>query len=358
MVQRHSPRYVGYPQLTRILFMPQLELALWAGLVIGIIFGACGQITGFCLHRGLTQYWSGRDGYKLHAFALALAVALLGTHIVSSLGWIDISRSLYLTPSFSWLLLPLGGIMFGYGMSMANGCGARALVLLGQGNLRALVVLLCLGISAYVTFSGLIGPLRLRAMELTSITPAASTIPPGIVRSVVIWVLAAALTAFALLNRSSGERLRDLAGGAVIGALIVAGWLATGWLGADDFDPMPVTSLTFIAPVGDTIQYVMIATGMSLRFGIVVVAGVLAGSLITALLRGRHRLDAFESPGQMARYISGGVLMGIGGALALGCSIGQGLTGLSTLAFSSMISAGAIVLGARLAWIRGQAIHN
>lgn len=332
--------------------MPQLELALWAGLAIGIIFGACGQITGFCLHRGLHEYWSGKHGYKLHAFALALAIALAGTHIVSSLGLVDISQSLYMNTSFSWLLLPLGGLMFGYGMGMSNGCGARALVLLGQGNLRSFVVLLCLGLTAYVTLFGLIGPLRMQVANLTTFSPAKVTVPDGLVRSLAVWIPVLALTVFALRQRTSGERARDLTGGVVIGLLVVAGWLATGWLGADDFDPMPVTSLTFIAPIGDTIQYAMIATGMNMRFGIAVVIGVLAGSFLTALIRRRYQAQSFESPSQMARYIAGGALMGSGGALALGCSIGQGLTGLSTLAYSSMISSLAIVAGARLAWMQ------
>lgn len=335
--------------------MPQLELALWAGFAIGILFGACGQITGFCLHRGLQQYWSGRDGYQLHAFALALAIALAGTHIITTLELVEINRSLYLASSYSWLLMAVGGVMFGYGMSLSNGCGARALVLFGQGNLRSFVVLLCLGISAYVTISGLIAPLRLRALALTTISPEAVTLAPGIVRSAVIWSLVTVLTLFALRQRESGDRVRSLAGGAIVGVLIVAGWLASGWLGADDFDPMPVTSLTFVAPVGDTIQYVMIATGMKLRFGIALVLGVLLGSLITALVRRRYRLQGFEAPGQMARYITGGILMGSGGTLALGCTIGQGLTGLSTLAFSSVISSLAIIAGARLAWTRQQA---
>lgn len=334
--------------------MPQFQFALWAGLAIGIIFGACGQVTGFCLQRGLKEHWSGKHGYKLNAFALALAVALAGTHIVVSMGLVDIDSSIYMMPTFSWLLLPLGGIMFGYGMFMTNGCGARALVLLGQGNLRSFVVLLCLGITAYITLSGLLGPLRIHTAGLTSFSPAAVTVPDGLIRSVAVWIPVAVLTIFALRRRASGERMRDLAGGAIIGLLIVAGWLATGWLGNDDFEPMPVTSLTFIAPIGDTIQYVMIASGMSLRFGIAVVFGVLIGSFASALVRGRFQTYGFESPRQMSRYIAGGALMGAGGALALGCSIGQGLTGLSTLAYSSMISSLAILAGARLAWMREQ----
>ena len=328
--------------------MSHIELVLWAGVAIGLIFGAFGQWSGFCLQRGLTEYWSGDHGYKLHAFALALAVALAGTDILAATGTVDLSQSLYLMPTYSWLLLPLGGLMFGYGMSLANGCGARALVLLGQGNLRSLVVLLCLGIAAYMTLTGIVAPLRLWLAPSTAITPDAVAVSGGWSRSAVAWVASIALALFALGARASGRRATDLISGAVVGLLIVAGWLATGWLGADDFDPAPVTSLTFIAPIGDTIQYAMIATGMSLRFGITVVIGVIAGSLVMSLLRKQCCLEGFDSVRGMPRYIVGGLLMGSGGALAFGCSIGQGLTGLSTLSYSSMIASLAIVVGARL----------
>jgi len=332
--------------------MTHIQLVLWAGLAIGLAFGVCGQISGFCLHRGLTEIWSGKHGYKLHGFAIALAVALAGTQLLAGAGVIDLTKSLYYMPSYSWLLVPLGGLMFGYGMSLANGCGARALVLLGQGNLRSLVVLLCLGIAAYMTLTGLLAPLRLWVAEHTTFSPQSVAIPAGLPHHIITWVAVALLFWFALRPRESGHRRADLLSGVVMGLLIAAGWVATGWLGADDFDPIPVTSLTFVAPIGDTIQYAMIATGMSLRFGIAVVFGVVAGSFFTALLSRTCRLEGFDTARQMPRYVLGGLLMGSGGALAFGCSIGQGLTGLSTLAYSSMIAAAAIVVGARLNHIR------
>ncbi len=332
--------------------MSQLELVLWASLAIGLVFGACGQISGFCLQRGLREHWSGKHGYKLNGFAMALAVALAGTHIAASMGLVDLGQSLYMMPSYSWLLLPLGGVMFGYGMCMTNGCGARAVVLLGQGNLRSLVVLLCLGISAYITLTGLGAPLRALVTDMTTLTPTSIAVPAGLSRSLTVWVAVLVLLCFALRRRASGQRAVDLTGGAIIGLLVVAGWLTTGWLGADDFDPAPVASLTFVAPIGETIQYAMIATGMTLRFGTVIVLSTLAGSFLAAVLRGAWRLEGFESPRQMSRYIGGAILMGVGGALATGCSIGQGLTGLSTLAYSSIIAALSIVAGARLAWMR------
>lgn len=337
--------------------MSHTELVLWAGLAIGLLFGACGQATGFCLHRGLVQRWSAQPGYKLQAFALALAVALLGTQTLAALKLVDLSESLYYTPRYSWLLLPLGGLLFGYGMGLANGCGARALVLLGTGNLRSLVVLLCLGISAYITLTGVLGPLRIAVSDATTVSPAWLSVPAGTVSLAVAAIVALALAAYALRHPAhsadhgeSGTRARDLAGGLIVGLLVVAGWYVTGWLGKDDFEPVPVVSLTFVAPIGDLIQYAMLATGMSLRFGIAVVAGVVVGSFLTALLCRETRLQGFNTPQQMLRYIAGGALMGSGGALALGCSIGQGLTGLSTLSYSSLVSALAIVAGARLAW--------
>lgn len=331
--------------------MSHIQLVLWLGLAIGFVFGACGQITGFCLQRGLVQRWSGQDGYKLQGFAIALAVALAGTQLLDYTGQVNLSRSLYLMPSYSWLLLPLGGLMFGYGMGLANGCGARALVLLGQGNLRSLVVVLCLGIAAYMTLTGIVAPLRIALGGATTISPAALTFPNGWARALVVLASVVVLTIYALRKRGPGSRGTDLVGGAVVGLLVIAGWFVTGSIGADDFDPVPVVSLTFVAPIGDTVQYAMIATGMSLRFGIAVVAGVVAGAFLSALLRRESRLEGFESPRHMLRYVAGGTLMGCGGALALGCSIGQGLTGLSTLSYSSALSALAILAGARLAWL-------
>ncbi|MGO1254646.1 MAG: YeeE/YedE thiosulfate transporter family protein, partial [Alcaligenes aquatilis] len=140
--------------------MMNTELVLWVSLAIGLLFGISGQLSGFCFYRGLTERWSGRSGYKLQGFALALAVALAGTQLAAGYGLISLDKALYLNPTFSWLLVPLGGVLFGAGMTLANGCGARALVLLGQGNLRSFVVLLCLGITAYITLTGLLAPLR------------------------------------------------------------------------------------------------------------------------------------------------------------------------------------------------------
>lgn len=342
--------------------MTPAALSLWAGFAIGLVFGAVGQRTGFCLTRALHGFWITGEHNKLRAFALALAVAILGSQTLDAVGLVDLKRSIYLATGFSWFLFPLGGAMFGYGMIMANGCGARALVLLGQGNLRSFVVLVCLGIAAYATLTGLIAPLRTTIAMLT--TPAFSSVPLTLaalvagptsvagLRLTIALALAAALALYALASPAFRASPRDMTGGLIVGALVPAGWLATGVLGADEFEPVPLASLTFIAPIGETIQYLMLATGTPLRFGVAVVAGTFFGALLAALGSGSAALEGFSTPQRMLRSMAGGALMGVGGALALGCSIGQGLTGLSTLALGSLLAAGGIFAGASLA-LRG-----
>ena len=328
------------------------DVLIGSGLVIGLLFGATGQFSGFCLNRALKEYWQSGAMHKAQSFLLAICVAVIGTQSLAQFELIDLSKSIYRGPMFSWLLVPLGGVMFGYGMMLANGCGARTLVLCAQGNLRSLVVLLCLGISAYATLSGVLGPLRQSLIQMTSM-------PAGSIAHLPLqaqaWLIGAVLLCLVVLSFWKLNLLRhkkDLFAGFVMGFLIVAGWLSTGWLAFDEFEPVNLVSLTFVAPVGETIQYAMIATGMKLSFGVSSVLGVLLGSFLVAWLRKSLHLQSFSSPREMLRYIVGGVAMGVGGALALGCSIGQGLTGLSTLALSSVIAMAGILVGARLGYRR------
>jgi len=325
------------------------EILVWSGLVIGLAFGAVGQATGFCLNRAVKDYVESKNLLKARSFALALLVAIVGTQSLSSSELINFSSAIYRAPNFSWVLLPVGATMFGYGMMLANGCGARTVVLLAQGNLRSLVVLLCLGISAYATLSGVLGPLRNMIAQATNIPLGGLYDLSLVTNQITLGVLLAALFWFVFHRGEILRNAKELFGGLAVGLLVVAGWAATGWLAADEFEPTPLVSLTFIAPIGEMIQYTMIATGMRLGFPVALILGVLLGSFIVAALQGTLRLQGFSTPPEMRRYVLGGVMMGVGGALGLGCSIGQGLTGMSTLAFSSMIASTCILLGAGLA---------
>jgi uncharacterized membrane protein YedE/YeeE len=329
--------------------MPTTEWVLWAGLGLGVLYGIVAQISGFCLNSAMRLQLTQGEGTKLRSFALAIVVALICTQVAATWGLVDLSESIYITQQFSWLLVIAGGLMFGYGMILARGCGARTLVLLGQGNLRSLVVLLCLGISGYMALSGVLAPLRSDIAQATALHLEQSTFTSAVVRWGFVAALSGVLLVFVLRDKQFLQKKADLWGGVAVGLLVVAGWLITGWLGADDFDPTPVASLTFVAPIGATIQYAMIATGVSLNFGIVVVVGVVLGSFASATARGHFKRVGFDRQADMPRYIAGGVMMGVGGALAMGCSIGQGITGLSTLSFVSMVAFPSILAGSWLA---------
>jgi uncharacterized membrane protein YedE/YeeE len=337
------------------------HIVLWGGLVIGLAYGSVGLLSGFCLLSSLRGWWADGDSRLIRTFALALGVAIAGTQLLAASGLVDLSKSIYLQLSFSAPLIFAGGLLFGYGMVLANGCSSRALVLLGRGNLRSLVVVIVLGIVATMTLKGLIAPLRIALLQASQTAPKVISIPALLSaagmsetfgRTVAASVMSGALIIFAFAHAPFQRARGQIAAGLSVGLLVLAGWFATGTLGADDFNPAPVGSLTFIAPIADTVQYAMFSTGLALSFGVTLVSGVLAGSLLTALATRRFALEGFVSPRHMLRSVAGAALMGAGGAMAYGCSVGQGLTGLSTLALPSFIAVGGILLGAA-AGLRG-----
>lgn len=330
--------------------MESAAAVAWGGAAIGLVFGFVGQRIGFCLTSALRSFWTGGERRGLALFAIALVFAIVGSQALDALGIVRLDRSIYRQPTLAWPVTAAGGLLFGYGMMLANGCGSRALMLLAGGNLRSFVVLVSLGIAAYATLTGVLAPARIWLIEATAI--AAPPAPPGMFRWLVAGLIVAGLLAFTASGGWLQANLGPALGAAAIGLLVPAGWLVTGVLGADEFDPAPLASLTFVAPIGEALQYLMLATGLRLGFGTATVAGVLVGAAASAVLGGRAELRGFDSPQQMVRALAGGALMGVGGALALGCSIGQGLTGLSTLAPGSALAAGGILIGAYIA-LRG-----
>jgi uncharacterized membrane protein YedE/YeeE len=334
--------------------MDTANIVLTAGLVIGLFYGSVGLLSGFCLMSGLRGWWAEGDDRLIRTYALALGVAIAASQLLAAGHLVDLGKSIYLQPSFSAPLMFFGGLLFGYGMVLSNGCGARALVLLGRGNLRSFVVVIVLGIVAEMTLKGLIAPVRIAALQLSQTTATLTSVPALLsaiglgeipARVLAASVMSAVLIIFAFAHLPFRRSPGQIAAGLVVGILIAAGWFATGYLGADDFNPTPVTSLTFIAPIADALQYVMLSTGSTLNFGIVTVGGVFAGSLLTALLTGRFHWEGYTSPRHMLRSAGGAALMGAGGVMAYGCSIGQGLTGLSTLALASFVAVAGILAG-------------
>lgn len=342
--------------------MESTQLVILAGLVIGLIYGAVGLLSGFCLMSSMRGFLAGGDGRLVRTYALAIAVAIGVSQFLAGYGMVDLGKSIYLQPTFSVPVLFLGGLLFGYGMVLSNGCGSRALVLLGRGNLRSFVVVIVLGIAAQMTLKGLIAPVRIALVQASQTTVNANSLPSllatlgvaeAVSRALAAAAVVLALVLFAFAHPAFRRAPGQIAAGVIVGLLVAGGWYVTGYLGADDFNPVPVTSLTFVAPIADSLQYAMLSTGLTLNFGIATVAGVFTGSLAAALATGCFKLEGYSSPRHMLRSGSGAALMGIGGVMAFGCSIGQGLTGLSTLALGSFVAVAGILLGTA-AGLRGR----
>ena len=331
----------------------------WAGLIIGLLFGATAQRTNFCTMGALSDVVFMGDWNRFRAWMLAIAVAILGSQALHLGGAVDLGESIYLGGTLGWAGAILGGLMFGFGMTQAGGCGNKTLVRLGAGNLKSVVVFLILGIFAYMTLRGLIGLARVELEDLTSIDVAAAGLEgqglpdvlqwAGLPAAAARWIAAlgvsGALLWFCFASAEFRASRRDVSAGVIIGALVTAGWYATGVIGHDDFEPVPVESVTFVAPVGNAIQYLMTFTGATINFGIAAVGGIIAGSFVMAKATGTFRIESFVDSGDMLRHMLGAALMGTGGVLALGCTIGQGVTGMSTLSLGSVIALLSIIAG-------------
>lgn len=333
---------------------PRTALLLGA-LAIGIGFGVIARLSAFCFRSAVLELLARRVGFQVRAWLAAIAVAVGVTQVMAATETIDLSQSIYLSSSLMWLTLIVGGVLFGIGMILARGCGARHMVLLAGGNLRSAVVMSVLGIVAYMTLRGIlaiprtameaVGTLDMKALGYESQGLGAVSGSPLIVPFAVAGLLVI-IAVIGALRPGKDRRIAPVVAGIGVGLVIAGGWYVTGVLGFDEFEPVRTESLSFTAPVGNAIQYLMTYTGATADFGVFAVAGVLLGAFAVTMLRGEWRLQGFETPHQLLRYTAGGALMGVGGVMALGCTVGEGLSGLSTLSLGSMLATGSIFAGA------------
>lgn len=316
------------------------QAAIWFALALGLAFGALAQLTRFCLRRALV----GTDRRQAAGVWLtALAVAVTGTQAAVAQGWIGFAEHRFMATGLPVLAITLGGLMFGAGMVLTRGCISRLTVLAGAGNLRAALVLVVFAISAHATLKGVLAPLRVSLGSVTLQMEAAAL--PG---SPLIWAGAIAAVAVAVALRSD-NRAGTLLLAALIGALVPAGWVGTGYVLHDAFDPIAMQSLAFTSTVADSLFFTVASTAIPAGFGTGLVGGVLLGALAAGLLSGRFRWESFASPGETGRYLAGGMMMGVGGVLAGGCSVGAGLSGVSTLSLAAGLALAAIIIGAVVA---------
>ncbi len=334
------------------------------GFGVAVAFGAIANKTNFCTMGAVSDWVNMGDTGRLRAWFLAIGIAILGSQALQGLGYVDLGKSIYLTTNFGWLGNLVGGFLFGVGMTLGSGCGQRTLVRVGGGNLKSLVVMLMLGFTAATTLYGVLALLRIHYIEVTNVDLSShGMVNQGIDSAIVAltgfknanlvhWavtgVMGLGLVLFSFSSRDFRRNFDNVLAGAFIGLAVVAAWYITGKVGHDDFNPIPVESFTFVAPVSDTLQYIMTFTGSTIKFGIAAVFGVIVGSFLYAVASGKFRIETFTSRNDMVNHIVGGALMGFGGIVGLGCTIGQGVTGVSTLAMGSLITLIMIIFGSAL----------
>lgn len=323
--------------------IPLPQLLLYAGLALGVLFGALAQSTRFCLRRAIAS--PGAEGRAAGGvWLIALAGAILAVQLALHFELLDLSDHRFRNASPALGGLALGGLLFGAGMILTRGCASRLTVLAASGNLRAALVMLVFAAVAYATLRGVLSPLNSWAGGFGVVEGGGGGLAAKIGLDP-LWLGLAAAAALTVLALRSGARPVPLALGLAIGLVIAGGWLATGFVLVDEFDPRPAESLAFTSTASDTLFYVMASTALEPGFGLGLILGTLAGAHLSARLRGELRLESFETPQQTLRYLAGAVLMGVGGVLAGGCTIGAGLSGVSTLSIAPIVALAGIVLG-------------
>ena len=345
--------------------------------LVALIMGAVAHKTRFCTMGAVSDWVNMGDTGRMRSWLLSMAVAIAGVLVLQLTGKATIPVDTfppYRTPNFAWLRYLLGGLMFGIGMTLGSGCGSKTLIRVGGGNIKSIVVLIAASVFAYlmvwtdfyaVAFNSWISPTNLNLAQHGIRTQALGDVLAGVSGSSdgaqwnlwLGWIMAGGIAAFVFASRDFRASFDNILGGVVVGLAVVAGWYITaGALGQEwkEFAEMSaappsrveVQSYTFISPMADSLHYLTAPGNLSLiNFGIMAFTGVIAGSALYAAFSRSFRVEWFANRGDFFNHVLGGALMGIGGVLAMGCTVGQAITGVSTLALGSMLAFGAIVAG-------------
>ena len=374
-------------------FFEAQSFMLWAVFIIALVMGAVVNKTNFCTMGAVSDFVNMGDTGRLRAWLLAMAVAILGVTLLEYAGLLNLSGSFppYRNSNIVLAENILGGLMFGIGMTLASGCGNKCLVRIGGGNLKSIIVFLIVGALAYfminpfpgsdktiysVLFYGWTSPMSVDVLKPQDLGSLVGGSEPSAMRLIVGVVVFLAMGHFIFKSKEFRSSADNMIGGAVVGLAVLAAWFVSGnvivdadgeilslqqyynqWDMLADSDAgkpaagamLATQSYTFINPMGQALNY--LAGGLDgslMTFGVVAVFGVVAGSLIWSLISRSFRIEWFSSASDVANHVIGAVLMGIGGTLAMGCTIGQAVTGISTLAVGSILTFGAIFLGSAL----------
>ncbi|MBI2747295.1 MAG: YeeE/YedE family protein [Burkholderiales bacterium] len=329
-----------------------VNLPLWGGLGLGVLLGVVLQRSGFCARAALADAFDGKDKGRLRAFVLAMAVTLLGTQLLAGYGLVNLSGTPYLRAGVPLLGLLIGGALFGAGMMLAGGCPSRLIVRAAQGQGAALLSWLVFVLAIMASLEGVLAPVREMLSGPTVQLPAVSL--PALFGGVPAWAVTSGMLVlmglflFTAPKGSAWRGWRLPLGGTLVGLLVATSWYVSV-AGADEFETPVASSLAFVAPAQDFLRYLtMTRLGFGLKFGAASVLGVFIGTYASALLARQFTWTMPSGP-QMLRNLAGGLMMALGGILAMGCTIGQGIAGFATLSVSSLLAMVAMVLGAWLA---------
>lgn len=312
-------------------------------LIVGVIFGAIGQHTKFCFRRGIVGDPSERKSARGVWFT-ALAAAIIGTQVLVATDIISFADHRFFISDVPLVAIALGGLLFGAGMVLTRGCVSRLTVLTGTGNTRALIVLIVFAITAHAALKGILAPLRVWAGSFT-VNFGETVSFANLAGGQTLWTIILAGGALALVYKSGAKR-SHLALAVILGLLVPLSWAGTGYILFDEFDPIAMQSLSFTSPSADVLFWAVASTAVPAGFGVGLIGGVIAGSALISLAKGEFQWQSFETPQQTRRYLSGAVLMGVGGVLAGGCTVGAGLGGIPTLSFAAIMALAFITIGA------------
>ncbi|UWQ55255.1 YeeE/YedE family protein [Leisingera caerulea] len=329
------------------------QLAACIGLLGGVALGLAARLGRFCTLGAIEDLLYGGSSLRMRMWGVAIGVAVTSSFALIGLGLADAGQSFYLSIRWMPAASILGGLMFGYGMALSGNCGYGAIARLGGGDLRSFVIVLVMGVSTYVVLAGPLAPVRNYFFAQQDVT---NEIPPGLAYYAAAWSglpLAATGTGagllILLLSLANSELRRDrqaLFWSAVVGLAVTSGWAGSTYVNTHGFEALPVVSHSFSAPLGETILWTMTGSLRPLSFAVGSIAGVWTGAFIGSLIKGHFRWEACEDPRELRRQIIGAAIMGAGAVIAMGCTVGQGLSAFSLLAVSAPVTMLAIFAGA------------
>ncbi|WP_071797301.1 YeeE/YedE family protein [Natronohydrobacter thiooxidans] len=326
-------------------------LAGSAGLIIGLVLGYAARMGDFCTLNAIESAAYGGDQRRARLWGVVLGVAIIALFTAEALGLALITQSPYHMIAFNPMAAIFGGLVFGYGMALAGNCGFGALVRLGGGDLRSFLIVMIMAVAGFITLAGPLSPLRVALFpQIDAETPQgfahAFSAMTGLAPLVLALPLGLGLIALGLAHPHLRASPRTVAWGVVVGLAIAGAFIATSILHLGTLAAIPVEGFTFTAPLGRTILYLMTSSAGGLNFAVGSVVGVVLGAAIAAFWRRRFRWEACEDPRELGRQVTGACLMGVGGVVAVGCSVGQGASAMATLAYSAPLVFVSIIAGA------------